>query len=45
MDEYGATDYMVTRTFINAHQIAPLKIVIEAYLLTYRMVIKQSLPL
>ena len=33
MDEYGAISYMDTRAFINAHEIAPLKTVIEAYLL------------
>ena len=35
---------MDTRAFINAHEIASLKTVIES-LLTYQMVIKQSLPL
>ena len=29
MDEYGA----ITCAFINAHEIAPLKTIIEAYLL------------
>ena len=33
MDEYGAISYMDTCAFINAHEIAPLKTVIEAYLL------------
>ena len=33
-------DYMDTRAFINVHEIAPLKTVID-----YHMVIKQSLPL
>ena len=40
MDVYGAI------TWIHVpHEIAPLKTVIEAYLRTYQMVIKQSLPL
>ena len=31
--EYGAITWIATCAFINAHEIAPLKTVIEAYLL------------
>ena len=33
MDKYGTITWIATRAFINAHEIAPLKTVIEAYLL------------
>ena len=33
MDEYGAITWIHVPLLINAHEIAPLKTVIEAYLL------------